>query len=242
MRFAREWSYAVLMKHLQKQFLDKARVLVREARADDFFSFLTVRKIAGGTATAQFYKAFPNGREELLDCLRAEVVPAEIDATGSMTTEQVLRLMQLVSDLKDREPEALEELRSVAIDNFRGDPEDDGVGTIVAGVLAVAAKHDQDAAKQLRSHYQGLTGENIGVFCMLLDAIGREPIPQLGGIENFAMVMTALFDGLAVRERIGDSAEEVLAAALLPIVAALTVSKKRDTRSAPELLYEASAG
>ena len=158
-----------------------------------------------------------------------------------MSTGQVLRLMQLVSDLKDRDPEALDELRSVAIDNFRGDPEDDGVGGIVAGVLGVAAKRDPEAAGQLRAHYQGLTRENIGVFRMLLEAIGREPIAELGGIENFAMVLTALFDGLAIRERIGDPAEEVLAAALLPIMAALTVSKERETRTAPELLYEAGA-
>jgi hypothetical protein len=230
------------MKHLQKQFLESARALVRNASADDFFSFLTVRKIAGGSATAQFYKAFPNGREELLDHLRSEVVPAECDATGSMSTGQVLRLMQLVSDLKDREPEALEELRSVAIDNFRGDPDDDGVGDIVAGVLAAAAPRDREAAGQLRAHYQGLTRENIGLFRMLLDAIGREPIAELGGIDNFAMVLTALFDGLAIRGRLGDPAEEVLAAAVLPIVAALTVSKERDARTALELLYGSSPG
>lgn len=230
------------MKHLQKQFLDRARTLVREAHADDFFSFLTVRKIAGGSATAQFYKAFPNGREELLDCLRAEVVPSDREVTGSMTTEQVLRLMRLVSDLKDQEPEALDELRAVAIENFRGDPEADAVGEIVAGVLGAAADHDPGAAGQLRSHYRGVTLENVGVYKMLLDAIGREPLPALDGIENFAMVITALFDGLAIRERIGDPAEEVLAAALLPIVAALTVPKERAGRSAPELLYEPSVG
>jgi hypothetical protein len=56
------------------------------------------------------------------------------------------------------------------------------------------------------------------------------------------MVLTALFDGLAIRGRLGDPAEEVLAAAVLPIVAALTVSKERDARTALELLYGSSPG
>jgi hypothetical protein len=227
------------MKQLQKPFLDRARRLLREANADDFLGFLTVREIAGGSATAQFYKAFPNGREELLKKLRDEDLPAESGTATQVTTETVLRLMQLVSDLKDRKPEALEELRDIALGDFDGyfGSSSNETSDVLCNVLTATARHDPEASKQLLAYYRALTSEYAGVYSMLLDAIGREPIESLGGVENFSMVITALFDGLAVQARMGQPAEEVLAAALLPIVSALTVPKDEPSPAPPELLY-----
>jgi hypothetical protein len=227
------------MKHLQKQFLDKAKGLLREASADEFLGFLTVRKIAGGSATAQFYKAFPGGRDELLKQLWDEALPAESGEGTQVTTETVLRLMQLVSDLKDRKPEALDELRDVALEDFDGyfGSSSDETSDVLCNVLTATARHDRNASGQLLAYYRVLTSEYVGVYSMLLDAIGREPIESLGGVENFAMVITALFDGLAVQARLGQPAEEVLAATLLPIVAALTVPKEGPSPVPAELLY-----
>lgn len=230
------------MEHLQKQFIDRAKGLLEEAHADDFLSFLTVRKIAGGTATAQFYKAFPNGREELLKQLRDEAVPAEVGADTPVTTETLLRLMRLISDLKDRKPEALDELRDVALEDFDGyfGSSSNEVADVFCNVLTATARHDRVASKQLHRYYQALTREYVAVYSMLLDAIGREPIESLGGVENFAIVITALFDGLAVRARLGEPAEEVLAAALLPIVSALTVPKEEPTPTPAQLFFGAA--
>lgn len=227
------------MKHLRKQFVDNARQLLRKASADEFLGFLTVRKIAGGSATAQFYKAFPGGRKELLKQLWDEALPAERGEGTQVTTETVLRLMQLVSDLKDRKPEALDELRDVALGDFDGHfgSSSDETSDVLCNVLTATARRDGDASAQLFAYYRALTSEYVGVYSMLLEAIGREPIESLGGVENFAMVITALFDGLAVQARLGQPAEDVLAAALLPVVSALTVPKDEPSPPPAELLY-----
>jgi hypothetical protein len=227
------------MTRLQEQFLDRARALLRDASAEDFLSFLTVREIAGGSATAQFYKAFPKGREQLLEQLWDEAAPAETGAATPVTTETVLRLGRMVSGLKDREPKALEELLAIALEDFDGyfGPGSDETSDIVCNLLIAAARRDPKAGEQILSYYQALMRDYVGVYGLLLDAVGREPIESLGGIENFAMVITALFDGLAVRARLGEPADEVLSAVLLPIIAVLTAPKGEAAPTPTELLY-----
>ena len=229
------------MQHLRAGFLKKTRELLREATVKDFLNFLTVREIAGGPATAQFYKAFPGGRSELLDTLREEALPAKAGLTTPLTNQSVERLMQLVSDLKDRKPGAVAALREVALDDFDGyfDPDSDEVGDTFANLLAAAGKKDTEAEEQLRDYYSNLTTEYVKVYGILLGAIGRTPIPALGGVENLAMVITAIFDGLAIRARMGEPGKDVLAASLLPIVAALTIPEEESEPSDTELLYGA---
>lgn len=227
------------MQHLRAEFLERTRKLLRGATVDDFLDFLTVRDIAGGPATAQFYKAFPKGRGELLETLRDEVLPAKAGAATPVTNRTVEQLMQLVSDLKDKRETALDDLRDIAVEDFEGyfGPESDEVGDIFANLLAAAGTDDKEATGQLHDYYSTLSDQYVGVYRILLDAIGRRPIAALGGIENFAMVITALFDGLAIRARLGDSAQEVLAASLLPIVAALTVRTEEEDPTDAERLY-----
>lgn len=222
----------------------RARDRVRKATFEDFLGFLTVREIAGGSATAQFYKAFPGGREELLKLLKDEAAPPEIGTSTPVSSETLLELMQLVSDLKDRKPEAIDGLRDIALKDFDGyfGPDENGAGQasdILCNLMAAAARQDPKAKKQLKSFYEELTKEYVAVYTPLLAAVDREPIADLNSIERFAIVITALFDGLAMRERMGDPAKEILGAVLLPIVSALTVSKESSTPSDAELLYSA---
>jgi hypothetical protein len=224
--------------------LETARQLVREATFEDFLEFLTVREIAGSSATAQFYKAFPRGKSQLLEVLKNEAAPPEIGSSTPVSSETLLELMQLVSDLKDRKPEAIDGLRDVALKDFDGyfGSGENGAGDvndILCNLMAAAAREDPEAKDQLKSFYAELTKEYVAVYTPLLAAVDREPIEELESIERFAIVITALFDGLAMRERMGDPAKEVLAAALLPIVSALTVEKDSASPSDAELLYSA---
>lgn len=234
-------SYAWPVEHLRAEFLQKTRKLLKAATVEDFLEFLKVRDIAGGPATTQFYKAFPGGKGELLRTLREEALPAKAGSSMPVTSRTVGQLMQLVNDLKDHEEAALGELREIALEDFDGyfGPEADEVGDIFANLLAAARVGDEEAVEQLRDYYEALTDAYAGVYVGLLGAIGRRPIDGLGGVEGFAVVITALFDGLAIRARLGESAEEQLSASILPIVAALTVAENDEEPSDAERLYGA---
>ena len=231
--------YAVFVEHLRAEFLGNTRKLLQAATVEKFLGFLKVREIAGNAGTAQFYKAFPGGKPELLKALREEVLPARVGDATPVTSRTVAQLMQLVSDLKDHEEAALVDLREIALEDFEGyfGPESDEVGAIFGNLLAAAREGDREAVGQLRDYYSALTDEYVGVYTILLGAIGRRPIAGLGGVEGFAVLITALFDGLAIRARLGDGASERLSASILPIVAALTVPEDEEEPSDAARLY-----
>jgi AcrR family transcriptional regulator len=228
----------VFMDSRQK-YLAKAREALRDATLQDFLDFLTVRRIAGGSATASFYKAFPGGRDELLDELANEAMPTGAGSSIPVTAETAARLMRLVSDLKDQKGEAIDELQEIALANFDGyfHSESTEVDDIVINLVVAAARRDPKARQRLSEYYGSITAEYVNVYSELLHAIDREPIESIGSLEDFATVITALFDGLAIRARMGADAKEILAAALLPVFAALTTKVGSPAPSPQDLLY-----
>jgi hypothetical protein len=232
------------------RYLERARDALRGALLRDFLGFLTVRRFAGGSATARFYDAFPvrrggaqGGRAELIHDLTTDATPTDIAGDAPITTRTALRLMRLVADLKDRKPEALAELTAIAVEDFElnFDSEENAAGDTLRLLMLAAARADPDARRRLREYYSALTDAHAGPEAALLMALGREPIASVGSVENFAAIITALLDGLAVRARIGEPARELLEAALLPIVAALTVPAGAQAPSPQELLYAPDA-
>jgi hypothetical protein len=230
------------------RYLQRAKTALRTAKLDDFLKFLTVRRFAGGSATARFYDAFPvprggdtGGRAELLELLKKDAAPTDILSGAPVTAETTLRLMRLVNDLKDRKPEAVDELKAVAMQDFDGyfNTEDNAAIDVLNLLMVAAARSDPDARERLVAAYDALMDNYSGLESALLTAIGREPIPALGSMRNFAAIITALYDGLAIRARMGESenAKALLQAALLPIVAALTVPIGSEAPPETEMLF-----
>jgi hypothetical protein len=233
-----------------EKYLARAREALRTATLDDFLGFLTVRRFAGGSATARFYDAFPvvmsadgttrGGRSELLEMLKRESAPTEIETDAPVTTTTLLRLLKLISDLKDRNPTALDEMKAIALDDFDGyygSPEEHP-HDVMSNLMAAAARQDPEARERLAVYYRALTQAYVGTYEALLLAFDREPIDSIGSVDNLAIVITALYDGLAVRARVGEPARELLSNVLLPIVAALTVPVGKPSLSDAELLFE----
>jgi hypothetical protein len=233
----------------QKRYLDRAKEALRTATLDDFLRFLTIRRFAAGSATARFYDAFPverggeGGRAALLAQLKLEAAPTDIATGAPVTTETTLRLMRLVNDLKDRKPEALDELKKVAMQDFEGYFATDETAAldVLNLLMVVAARADKDARDRLVAYYGALMENYGGLESALLTAVGREPMPSIGPM-GFATIITALYDGLAIRARMGEDVLQLLDASLLRIVVALTVPIGTEAPSESELFYGGETG
>jgi hypothetical protein len=235
---------------LQERFLNRVRDALRAATLDDFLSFLTVRAIADG-ASAQFYEAFPNpkdsprgGRDGLIDALKDQAAPTDIATDAPVTAQTSWRLVELVPRIGGRDDAALEDLLDIAVDDFDGyfSNDDSAAADVLNQLMVAAARSDPDARDRVASYYKALTSNYASIEGMLLTVLNREPIPALGSAERFATVITALYDGLAIRARIddpqqGDSARDLLRAVLIPIIAALSVPVGEATPSHAEMLF-----
>jgi hypothetical protein len=228
----------------KKRFLKAAREILRSATLDELLDFITVRRIASGSASAAFYAAFRGGREELLADLKEETAPAQVGNYTPVTVRTVSRAMQLVTDLQTgdqgRQRQAVEELQAVALSSFDGrfDTETQEASDFMRGLMATVAGYDREAASRLGRYHEALIGEYASLFGSLLTALGREPIPALGSVESLVTVISALYDGLAVRAKVGDSGRELLEAVLLPLMVALTVPVGKDPRDPVEALFD----
>jgi len=210
----------------RERYLAEARNALRSATLDELLSFISVRQIVGGTATAAFYQAFPGGREELISELKREAAPSKTGSSTPITVGTISRAMQLVGALKDGDPTALEELREVALANFDqilGSGEGDS-GNVLRALMAAVAVTDDQSREQLREFYDALAREYAGLFEAILTALNRKPIEEIGSVVDLTMAFSAMVSGLSLRSRLGQPGKAVLAGALLPILEALTVS------------------
>ena len=53
----------------------------------------------------------------------------------------------------------------------------------------------------MRGHYAAVTEQYANTYVALLDAAGREPLERLGTTRELAIALTALYDGLLLRDR-----------------------------------------
>jgi hypothetical protein len=216
----------------RERYLEEARSALRNASLDELLGFISVRRIVGGTATASFYQAFPGGREELLRALKDEAAPAEVGVSTPVTVGTVAKAMRLVAALKDEDPDALEELRDVALTNFEEtiDSEEGKAKHVLRGLMGTVALADPEAREQLRRFYDVLAEEYGRLFDQILAALDREPIEPIGSVDELTMTILAMYAGLSLRSRVGQPGKELLAVTLLPVLAALT----RSVGSEPE--------
>ena len=160
---------------VKERYLAEAREALRSATLDDLLSFISVRRIVGGTATAAFYQAFPGGRKELLSELKREAAPEQIGVSTPVTVETLARAMRLVAALKDEDQAALMELREVALTNFEEniDSETGEAKHVLRGLMGAVALADDEAREQLRHFYDVLAEEYAHLFDEILAMLER---------------------------------------------------------------------
>ena len=226
----------------QGRYLTRAYDVIRAARVADLLQFVSLRAVAG-SATARFYDAFPGRREQLLAALQ-DYATDVAHASAGVTNPVLRRLMRLVAALKDREPDAIKALKQFAGDEFDsyfrtgGDEE---AREFVRNVMVAAAANDPEAQRRLKAYYDSTTGA-YGELCkVLLEAVDRRPVQSIGSVDRFAIVVSALYDGLGTLARIEgvDYARSVLIDALIPVVVGLTepIQEPPSTTTEAEMLF-----
>lgn len=228
----------------QERYLAAARKALQEATVDDLLAFISVRRIVGGTATAAFYQAFPGGREQLLEELKREAAPETVGVSTPVTVGTISRAIQLVTDLKDGRRSAVEQLREIALANFdeNVDTDQGQAAHVLRGLMAAVADADEESRERLDRFYDVLAAEYADLLTGILAALGREPTEGIPSVLDLTRVITSIYGGLAVRSRLGQPGKALLAATLLPILAALTVPAGEPSEDPVEKLLQGRAG
>lgn len=153
-----------------------------------------IARRAGRTVGA-FYHHWPDQQSYQRDLIEHVLSPDRLPSTS--VAEQSVR-----SDLAANVP--MEEIiRRGARANFeavRSNP-------IVPLFMALWSKQgtDEHIREQLRRHYQQVTDQLVPVYAAFFDAQGWEPRPPFT-LETFAVTLTALVEGLAVRAAVDPDA------------------------------------
>ena len=216
-------------EELVARFVGRAKDELRGATLSELLAFLTVRRVAPGSALARFYEAFPKdadgptGRDALIERLRKEAVsPPEM----SVTSEVILELLRLQHSLENQSDEAGEGLRMLAQRDFDtyAYGESQRAGEILRTLMVAVARADDIVREDLARFYASLAETYSGAYEQLLAAMGRQPIPEIGTVENFGRVITALMDGLLVRAAFDEpeNVRNLLRATIVPLLGALT--------------------
>jgi hypothetical protein len=207
------------------RYHEVAYTAISEATVDNLLHFIALRDVVG-SATARFYEAY-SSRAELLEALQDDAADVVQATAGAATPETITRFMQLVVDLKEKRPEAVETLKQLARDEFDsyftpGSPQ--ASRDLLRNLMVFAARNDENARERMTRFYSGVTHDYSLLCGVLLEAIGRRPIDRLGSVEAFVTVLSAVYDGLGVLARIEgpERAREILGDTLIPLVVGLT--------------------
>lgn len=217
-----------------ERFVAAAQAETLGATFEDLFAFLPIRRVAPGSAHARFKETFgegESGRKALIAELKRTAVENPRPSPG-----ETVDLMELVNDIRDRDPDVGDRIRQIALDEFdrySGDGDQAlRANELIRMLMIAVAASEEDSRRLLRRRYATADATYAQRYRELLNALGRDPIPQIGSADNLAYVLGAVLDGFLVRAALenddaanGSRARELFAAVLIPLVGALSHSQ-----------------
>jgi hypothetical protein len=212
---------------LRTPFVAAAREAVVAAAFDDLLGFLTIRRLAPGSAHARFKQAFgagAAGRQALVRELQHQAtLPSEI------APHVEIDLMRLANDLRERVPDVANRIKQIALSEFDAyaTDSDQRSNEVVRSLMIAVATTDERSRDLLAKRYESTDRAYAEQYRALLSALGREVIPEVGSAHDLALIMASMLDGFLTRSAIeaGENrrrVRELFAAILVPVLAALT--------------------